>query len=171
MILSFAAALELSLPCAWGGFFSFVTQSTFTNACLQPEHVMTFLLAELGTSGSLGGQQRLVVKGRFTPKFFEGILRRYHIPVEFFGFFNSCVRLYFPCFVQTNMSSAMVARVQTQFSQRRIDSSFSDVKSCNINCLFTTLVSSFRPFGEMRYTAGIYRFAEIEAASALQDIM
>jgi len=43
----------------------------------QPEHVMTFLLAELGTSGSLDGQQRLVVKGRFAPKVFEGILRRY----------------------------------------------------------------------------------------------
>ncbi|KHG09425.1 Eukaryotic translation initiation factor 2 subunit beta [Gossypium arboreum] len=40
-------------------------------------HVMAFLLAELGTSGSLDGQQRLVVKGRFAPKNFEGILRRY----------------------------------------------------------------------------------------------
>lgn len=38
---------------------------------------MTFLLAELGTNGSLDGQQRLVVKGRFAPKNFEGILRRY----------------------------------------------------------------------------------------------
>lgn len=43
----------------------------------QPEHVMAFLLAELGTSGSLDGQQRLVVKGRFLPKVFEGVLRRY----------------------------------------------------------------------------------------------
>ncbi|KAF3644798.1 Eukaryotic translation initiation factor 2 subunit beta [Capsicum annuum] len=43
----------------------------------QPEHVMTFLLAEMGTSGSLDGQQRLVIKGRFAPKNFEGILRRY----------------------------------------------------------------------------------------------
>jgi Domain found in IF2B/IF5 len=43
----------------------------------QPEHVMHFLLAEMGTSGSLDGQQRLVVKGRFAPKNFEGILRRY----------------------------------------------------------------------------------------------
>ncbi|KAL3621630.1 hypothetical protein CASFOL_036542 [Castilleja foliolosa] len=43
----------------------------------QPEHVQTYLLAELGTNGSLDGQQRLVVKGRFTPKNFEGILRRY----------------------------------------------------------------------------------------------
>ncbi|XP_074577458.1 eukaryotic translation initiation factor 2 subunit beta-like [Curcuma longa] len=43
----------------------------------QPEHVMNFLLAEMGTSGSLDGQQRLVIKGRFAPKNFEGILRRY----------------------------------------------------------------------------------------------
>lgn len=38
---------------------------------------MNFLLAEMGTNGSLDGQQRLVVKGRFAPKNFEGILRRY----------------------------------------------------------------------------------------------
>ncbi|KAJ0681142.1 putative translation initiation factor IF2/IF5 [Helianthus annuus] len=43
----------------------------------EPEHVMTFLLAELGNSGSLDGQQRLVVKGRYAPKNFEAILRRY----------------------------------------------------------------------------------------------
>ncbi|KAI8559115.1 hypothetical protein RHMOL_Rhmol04G0148900 [Rhododendron molle] len=38
---------------------------------------MIFLLAEMGTSGSLDGQQRLVIQGRFVPKNFEGILRRY----------------------------------------------------------------------------------------------
>ncbi|KAF5785360.1 putative translation initiation factor IF2/IF5 [Helianthus annuus] len=43
----------------------------------QLDHVMTFLLAEMGTSGSLDGQQRLVVKGRFAPKNFEGILKKY----------------------------------------------------------------------------------------------
>ena len=42
-----------------------------------PDHVITYLLAELGTSGSLDGQARLIVKGRFLPKVFEGILRRY----------------------------------------------------------------------------------------------
>ena len=41
------------------------------------EHVSAYLLAELGTSGSLDGQQRLVVKGRFLPKAFETVLRRY----------------------------------------------------------------------------------------------
>lgn len=43
----------------------------------QADHVMNYLLVELGTSGSLDGQQRLVVKGRFAPKNFEVILRRY----------------------------------------------------------------------------------------------
>ena len=42
-----------------------------------PEHVLSYLLTELGTSGSLDGQARLIVKGRFLPKVFEGILRRY----------------------------------------------------------------------------------------------
>lgn len=43
----------------------------------QPEHMQAFLMAELGTSGSLDGQQRLIVKGKFMPKAFEGVLRRY----------------------------------------------------------------------------------------------
>jgi translation initiation factor 2 subunit 2 len=38
---------------------------------------LRYLLAELGTSGSLDGQQRLIVKGRFLPKSFETVLRRY----------------------------------------------------------------------------------------------
>lgn len=44
----------------------------------QPENVdvVTFLLSEMGTSGSLDGQQHLVVKGRFASKYSEGILRR-----------------------------------------------------------------------------------------------
>ncbi|MED6172894.1 Eukaryotic translation initiation factor 2 subunit beta [Stylosanthes scabra] len=45
----------------------------------QPDHVIAFLLADLRTKGSLDGQQRLVVKGRFAPKNFEATLRRYII--------------------------------------------------------------------------------------------
>jgi len=41
------------------------------------EHVQAFLLAELGTSGNTDAQARLIVKGRFLPKAFEGVLRRY----------------------------------------------------------------------------------------------
>ncbi|KAF5182368.1 Eukaryotic translation initiation factor 2 subunit beta [Thalictrum thalictroides] len=43
----------------------------------QPEHVMTFLLAELNTVGFLDEQQRLVVRGRFAPRNFEVILEGY----------------------------------------------------------------------------------------------
>lgn len=43
----------------------------------QEDHVMQYLLVELGTTGSLDGQKRLICKGRFMPKVFEGILRRY----------------------------------------------------------------------------------------------
>ncbi|KAF9919429.1 hypothetical protein FBU30_011032 [Linnemannia zychae] len=43
----------------------------------QPEHVIQFLFAELGTSGSIDGSQRLVIKGRFQQKQIEAVLRRY----------------------------------------------------------------------------------------------
>ncbi|KAF8071367.1 Eukaryotic translation initiation factor 2 subunit beta [Scenedesmus sp. PABB004] len=55
--------------------------TNFTDLCKamnrNSEHVSAFLLAELGTSGSLDGQARLVCKGRFLPKSFETVLRRY----------------------------------------------------------------------------------------------
>lgn len=41
------------------------------------EHVMQFLFAELGTSGSVDGSRRLVIKGRFQQKQIENVLRRY----------------------------------------------------------------------------------------------
>ncbi|KAF2449814.1 hypothetical protein P171DRAFT_427966 [Karstenula rhodostoma CBS 690.94] len=41
------------------------------------EHVTQFLFAELGTSGSVDGSRRLVIKGRFQQKQIENVLRRY----------------------------------------------------------------------------------------------
>lgn len=41
------------------------------------EHVTQFLFAELGTSGSVDGNRRLVIKGRFQQKQIENVLRRY----------------------------------------------------------------------------------------------
>ncbi|PWA35672.1 Translation initiation factor IF2/IF5 [Artemisia annua] len=43
----------------------------------KPEHVMTFLEAELGTNGSLDSYHKLEVNGRFVPKNLEGALKRY----------------------------------------------------------------------------------------------
>lgn len=41
------------------------------------EHVTAYLFAELGTSGSVDGSKRLVIKGRFQQKQIENVLRRY----------------------------------------------------------------------------------------------
>jgi translation initiation factor 2 subunit 2 len=43
----------------------------------QPDHLIQFLFAEMGTSGSIDGTQRLVIKGRFQQKQIESILKRY----------------------------------------------------------------------------------------------
>jgi translation initiation factor 2 subunit 2 len=43
----------------------------------QPEHVIQFLFAEMGTTGSVDGAGRLVIKGRFVQKQVENVLRRY----------------------------------------------------------------------------------------------
>lgn len=56
-------------------FVNFMELSKMMNR--NSEHVQQFLLAELGTSGSLDGQSRLIIKGRFQPKNFEVTLRRY----------------------------------------------------------------------------------------------
>lgn len=43
----------------------------------QPKHVLAFLLAELGTSGSVDGNNQLIIRGRYTQKQIENVLRRY----------------------------------------------------------------------------------------------
>lgn len=43
----------------------------------QPEHLLAFLLAELGTSGSIDGNDQLIIKGRFQQKQIENVLRSY----------------------------------------------------------------------------------------------
>ncbi|EDV25952.1 uncharacterized protein TRIADDRAFT_23922 [Trichoplax adhaerens] len=43
----------------------------------QPKHLLAFLLAELGTSGSVDGNNQLIIKGRFQQKQIENVLRRY----------------------------------------------------------------------------------------------
>jgi translation initiation factor 2 subunit 2 len=41
------------------------------------EHVYQFMMAELGTEGSIDGNQRLVIRGKFVPKYIESLLRKY----------------------------------------------------------------------------------------------
>ncbi|KAG5552532.1 hypothetical protein RHGRI_010569 [Rhododendron griersonianum] len=87
----------------------------------QPDYVMIFLLAEMGTSGSLDGQQRLVIQGRFAPKNFEGILRRY-ITILVNSFLKISFRI---------TSYAMAVKVQIQsfpVSTKESSLLFSDVR-------------------------------------------
>jgi translation initiation factor 2 subunit 2 len=55
--------------------------ANFTEICKtlhrQPKHLLDFLLAELGTSGSVDGNNQLIIKGRFQEKQIENVLRRY----------------------------------------------------------------------------------------------
>lgn len=43
----------------------------------QPEHVIQYMFAEMGTTGSVDGSGRLVIRGRFQQKQIEHVLRRY----------------------------------------------------------------------------------------------
>lgn len=55
--------------------------SNFADICKmlhrQPKHLLAFLLAELGTSGSIDGNNQLIIKGRFQQKQIENVLRSY----------------------------------------------------------------------------------------------
>ena len=41
------------------------------------DHVFSFFMAELGTEGSIDGNQRLVIRGKYVPKYIESLLRKY----------------------------------------------------------------------------------------------
>ena len=41
------------------------------------KHVLSFVLSELGTDGSLDGKNQLIIKGRYTNKKLESILKKY----------------------------------------------------------------------------------------------
>mmetsp|Transcript_28844 Transcript_28844/g.40456 ORF Transcript_28844/g.40456 Transcript_28844/m.40456 type:complete len:231 (-) Transcript_28844:88-780(-) len=52
-------------------------QETCTMMQRSPDHVFQFFMAELGTEGSIDGNQRLVIRGRYLPKYIESLLRKY----------------------------------------------------------------------------------------------
>lgn len=58
-----------------------VMWSNFPETCSilhrSQEHVKDFFMAELATNGSLDGDKRLVIKGRYMPKQIESLLKRY----------------------------------------------------------------------------------------------
>ena len=79
------------------------------------EHVTSYLFAELGTSGSVDGSRRLVIKGRFQQKQIENVLRRY---ISKFLKFNIVRMLRLLTVTQWNMLPARPADLQTLNSTR-----------------------------------------------------
>jgi len=42
-----------------------------------PDHILSFYLAELGTTGAIDGSDRLLLRGKYQPKYVESLLRKY----------------------------------------------------------------------------------------------
>lgn len=49
-----------------------------------PEHVFQFMMAELGTEGSIDGNQRLVIRGKFVPKVRDDCFNILHSLINYF---------------------------------------------------------------------------------------
>lgn len=77
------------------------------------EHVIQFIFAELGTSGSVDGSRRLVIKGRFQQKQIENVLRRYIGTLDWMPFRTSTLTN-----PQANMSHVKHANHLIQNSAR-----------------------------------------------------
>ena len=76
LYLEMALAIRCGRPlCLYPGFINFVEICKMMHR--QPDHVLGFLLTELGTSGTLDGSNSLILKGRFQQKQMESVLRRY----------------------------------------------------------------------------------------------
>jgi translation initiation factor 2 subunit 2 len=56
-------------------FINFADECRLMNR--PPDHVLLFILTELGTSGSIDGNNQLIIRGRFQAKQMENVLRRY----------------------------------------------------------------------------------------------
>lgn len=72
---------NISARCKTSNTANFYLTNTSLQICKtlhrQPKHLLDFLLAELGTSGSVDGNSQLIIKGRFQQKQIENVLRRY----------------------------------------------------------------------------------------------
>ena len=101
-----------------------------------PKHVLQFLMAELGTNGSIDGNNCLIVKGRFQQKHFESVLRKY-------------IKEYVTC--HTCKSSHTELTKDTRLF-------FLECKTCGSRCSVSAIKSGF--------TAMVGKRAAVRAAEA-----
>lgn len=88
----------------------------------QPRHMQAFILAELGTSGSVDANNQLIIKGRFMQKQIENVLRRY-------------IREYLTC--HTCRSPDTVLQKDTRLF-------FLQCESCGSRCSVASIKSGFQ---------------------------
>lgn len=88
----------------------------------QNKHLLAFLLAELGTSGTVDGTNQLIIKGRFQQKHIENVLKRY-------------IREYVTC--HTCRSSETILHKETRLF-------FLQCESCGSRCSVQSIKSGFQ---------------------------
>ena len=102
------------------GFVNFVEICTIIHR--QAQHVMAYILTELGTTGSIDGQNQLIIKGILTVKQVEAILRHY-------------IKEYVVCKTCHSPKTLLV-------KENRIF--YIDCEICNARCSVATIISGFR---------------------------
>lgn len=88
----------------------------------QNKHLLAFLLAELGTSGTVDGTNQLIIKGRFQQKHIENVLKRY-------------IREYVTC--HTCRSSETILHKETRLF-------FLQCETCGSRCSVQSIKSGFQ---------------------------
>uniref|UniRef100_A0AC34G5I6 Translation initiation factor IF2/IF5 domain-containing protein n=1 Tax=Panagrolaimus sp. ES5 TaxID=591445 RepID=A0AC34G5I6_9BILA len=105
----------------------------------QPKHVLQFLLAELGTTGSIDGNQCLIVRGRFQQKQFEKVLREY-------------IKEYVTCHTCKSSDTDLIKDTRLYFLK---------CKTCGSRCSVTAVTTGFTALVGRR--AAVRRAAEATA--------
>lgn len=105
----------------------------------QPKHLLDFLLAELGTSGSVDGNSQLIIKGRFQQKQIENVLRRY-------------IKEYVTC--HTCRSPDTILQKDTRLF-------FLQCETCGSRCSVASIKSGF----QVCFSILFYRMIQIEFSS------
>lgn len=88
----------------------------------EPKHVLQYLMAELGTTGSIDGNQCLIIKGRFQQKHFENVLRGY-------------IREYVTCHTCRSSDTELTKDISRLF--------FIQCKACGSRCSVSSIKSGF----------------------------
>nr|CAG4635646.1 EOG090X0AVX [Artemia franciscana] len=95
------------------------------------KHVLDFLLAELGTQGSIDGTNQLIIKGKFTQKQVENVLRRY-------------VKEYVSCKTCRSLNTTLQKDSRLHFLQ---------CEACNSRCSVVSIKAGFQAVTSKRAAA------------------